>query len=223
MDTLERAIAAVSLWTARIAIPLMVVLGAWLIFARHLRIGLDADAKEAVGLAFFLLLMGSFGYAYLRDAHVRVDSASRHFSARVRAAIELAGCVAVLLPICAVLIGYGSDARGARSSRPSGSRERSSAPVAGAPRGAGGRAVAARGGVLRLRALRPHAAPLTMQGTHGLALAMLAALACAPLQRAAGRRRADRRRTCIRRSGHPVRRAARDRPSARSTSASTAR
>lgn len=110
MDTLERAIAAVSLWTARIAIPLMVVLGAWLIFARHLRIGLDADAKEAVGLAFFLLLMGSFGYAYLRDAHVRVDSASRHFSARVRAAIELAGCIAVLLPICAVLIGYGSDA-----------------------------------------------------------------------------------------------------------------
>ena len=110
MDTLERAIAAISLWIARIAIPLMVVLGVWLVFGRHLRIGLDADAKEAIGLAFFLLLMGSFGYAYLCDAHVRVDSASRHFSARLRAAIELAGCIAVLLPICAVLIGYGSDA-----------------------------------------------------------------------------------------------------------------
>ena len=110
MDTLERAIAAVSLWIARIAIPLMVILGAWLVLGRHLRIGLDADAKEAVGLAFFLLLMGSFGYAYLSDAHVRVDSASRHFSARVRAAIELAGCIAVLLPICAVLMWYGSDA-----------------------------------------------------------------------------------------------------------------
>ena len=110
MDTLERAIAAVSVWIARIAIPLMVILGAWLVFGRHLRIGLDADAKEAVGLAFFLLLMGSFGYAYLRDAHVRVDSASRHFSARARAAIELAGCIAVLLPICAVLMWYGSDA-----------------------------------------------------------------------------------------------------------------
>jgi len=110
MNGLERAVAAISLWTARIAIPLMVVLGAWLVFGRHLRIGPDADAREAIGLAFFLLLMGSFGYAYLRDAHVRVDSASRHFSARTRAAIELVGCIAVLAPVCAVLIWYGSDA-----------------------------------------------------------------------------------------------------------------
>ena len=110
MNALERAIASVSLWIARIAIPLMVVSGAWLVFGRHLRIGPDADAKEAISLAFFLLLMGSFGHAYLRDAHVRVDSASRHFSARTRAAIELAGCIAVLVPICAVLIWYGSDA-----------------------------------------------------------------------------------------------------------------
>jgi TRAP-type mannitol/chloroaromatic compound transport system permease small subunit len=54
--------------------------------------------------------MGSFGYAYLRDAHVRVDSASRHFSARTRAWIELVGCIAVLMPICGVLIWYGGDA-----------------------------------------------------------------------------------------------------------------
>lgn len=110
MSTLERAIASISLWIARIAIPLMVLLGVWLVFGRHLRIGPDADAKEAIGLAFFLLLMGSFGYAYLRDSHVRVDSASRHLSARTRAAIELVGCAAILAPICAVLIWYGSDA-----------------------------------------------------------------------------------------------------------------
>src|SRR6187455_1788692 len=110
MNALERTVAAISLWIARIAIPLMVVLGVWLVFGRHLRIGLDADAKEAIGLAFFLLLMGSFGYAYLCDAHVRVDSASRHFSARLRAAIELIGCVAALMPICGVLIWYGGEA-----------------------------------------------------------------------------------------------------------------
>jgi len=110
MNGLERAVAAISLWTARIAIPLMVVLGAWLVFGRHLRIGPDADAREAIGLAFFLLLMGSFGYAYLRDAHVRVDSASRHFSAWARAAIELVGCIAVIMPLCAMLIWHGGDA-----------------------------------------------------------------------------------------------------------------
>jgi TRAP-type mannitol/chloroaromatic compound transport system permease small subunit len=110
VNAFERVISSISLWIARIAIPLMVLSGLWLVLGRHLRIGPGADAKEAIGLAFFLLLMGSFGYAYLRDAHVRVDSASRHFSARARAAIELIGCVAVLLPICAVLIWYGSDA-----------------------------------------------------------------------------------------------------------------
>ena len=110
MNALERAVAAASLGLARIAIPLMVALGAWLVFGRHLRIGPDADLKEAIGLLFFLLVMGSFGYAYLRDAHVRVDTASRHFSARARAAIELAGCIAVLMPICALLVSYGGEA-----------------------------------------------------------------------------------------------------------------
>ena len=54
--------------------------------------------------------MGSFGHAYLRDAHVRVDLVSRHWSARARAAIELAGCVAMLMPICGLLIWYGGEA-----------------------------------------------------------------------------------------------------------------
>ena len=110
MNALERAVAAISLGIARLAIPLMVASGAWLVFARHLRIGPDADMKEAIGLAFFFLVMGSFGYAYLRDAHVRVDTASRRFSARARATIELIGCIAVLMPICGVLIWYGGEA-----------------------------------------------------------------------------------------------------------------
>jgi len=110
VNALERAIAAISLGIARLAIPLMILLGAGLVFGRHLRIGPDADLKEAIGLSFFLLVMGSFGYAYLCDAHVRVDTASRHFSARARAAIELIGCIAVLMPICGVLIWYGAEA-----------------------------------------------------------------------------------------------------------------
>ncbi|HEV8094181.1 MAG TPA: TRAP transporter small permease subunit [Burkholderiales bacterium] len=110
MTALERAIAAVSLFIARLTIPLLVVLGAWLVPGRHLRFGPDADLKEMMALAFFVLVMGSFGYAYLSDAHVRVDLASRRMAARTRAVIELAGCVAVLMPICAILIWYGGDA-----------------------------------------------------------------------------------------------------------------
>ena len=78
MNALERAVAAISLGIARLAIPLMILLGAGLVFGRHLRIGPDADLKEAIGLLFFLVVMGSFGYAYLRDAHVRVLVADPH-------------------------------------------------------------------------------------------------------------------------------------------------
>ena len=110
MNALEHVVAAISLFVGRLTIPLLVALGAWLAPGRYLRVGSDADLKEAVALAFFALVMGSFGYAYLRDAHVRIDLASRHFSARARAAIELAGCAAVLAPISAILIGYGGEA-----------------------------------------------------------------------------------------------------------------
>lgn len=110
MAVLERVIAAISLFIARLTIPLLVVLGAWLVPGRHLRFGPDADLKEMMALAFFVLVMGSFGYAYLSDAHVRVDLMSRRMAARTRAVIELAGCVAVLMPICAILIWYGGDA-----------------------------------------------------------------------------------------------------------------
>lgn len=110
MNALERGVTAISLFIARLTVPLMVAFGAWLVPGRHLRFGPDADLKEAIALLFFALVMGSFGYAYLREAHVRVDLASRHLPARGRAAIELAGCVAVLLPICCTLIWYGGEA-----------------------------------------------------------------------------------------------------------------
>jgi len=109
VNRLERAVSALSLVVARLCLPLMVALGAWLVPARELRLGGDAELKETIALAFFALVMTGFGHAYLRNAHVRIDVASRFFSARVRAAIEIAGCIAILLPVCAVLIWYGSD------------------------------------------------------------------------------------------------------------------
>ena len=60
-------------------------------------------------MLFFLLVMLSIGYAYLRDAHVRVDLVSGRFSPRLRAGIELGGCIAVLLPFCCLLIWYGGE------------------------------------------------------------------------------------------------------------------
>ena len=110
MDALARTVSAISLFVARLTVPLMVIFGAWLVPARYLRVGPDVDLKESIALLFFALLMGSLGLGYLREAHVRIDLLSKRFSRRVRAAFELAGCAGVVLPLCIILIAYGADA-----------------------------------------------------------------------------------------------------------------
>ena len=110
MDALARTVSAISLFVARLTVPLMVIFGAWLAPGRHLRVGPDVDLKESIALLFFALVMGSLGLGYLREAHVRIDLLSKRLSRRARAAFELAGCVGVVLPLCAVLIAYGGDA-----------------------------------------------------------------------------------------------------------------
>ena len=108
-DALDRAVSRTAVLFSRIALPLMVACGAGLVIGRHLRLGPTADLKELESVLFFGLVMLSFGYAYLRDAHVRIDLVSRRLPARARAAIELAGCAVVLLPFCAVLVWYGGE------------------------------------------------------------------------------------------------------------------
>ena len=106
---LDRAVSGVAILCGRVALPLIVMCGVGLVLGRHLRIGWTADLKEVEAALFFGLVMTSFGYAYLRDAHVRVDLASRRFPPRVRAGVELAGCALVVAPLCAVLLWYGGE------------------------------------------------------------------------------------------------------------------
>ena len=65
---------------------------------------------ELVGEVFFALVMLSFGYAYLRDGHVRVDIARERIGPRGLAVIELVGCLAILVPVSAFLVAYGGEA-----------------------------------------------------------------------------------------------------------------
>jgi len=106
---LDRAVSGVAILCGRVALPLIVLCGVGLVLGRHLRIGWTADLKEVEALLFFGLVMTSFGYAYLRDAHVRVDLASRRFPPRLRAGVELAGCALVVAPLCVVLLWYGGE------------------------------------------------------------------------------------------------------------------
>lgn len=65
--------------------------------------------KELESCLFLALVMISIGYAYLRDGHVRIDIARERAAPRTRAWVEMVGCIAIMMPLSAVLIYHGFD------------------------------------------------------------------------------------------------------------------
>jgi TRAP-type mannitol/chloroaromatic compound transport system permease small subunit len=87
----------------------------WLVLAAVLISALNAIARKAfnIGSNSFLevqwyLFAGVFmlgaGYAFLRNAHVRIDFVSTKLSKRTNAVIDSAGIVLFLIPLCLILI-----------------------------------------------------------------------------------------------------------------------
>ena len=56
--------------------------------------------------ALFLLALG---WAYTRDAHVRIELASERFSPKTKARVELLGCLLFLIPYVITVIWFGID------------------------------------------------------------------------------------------------------------------
>ena len=113
MDRAARALEAVSVVVGRavtwVAIPLMILTAALEPIARWLGLRMDAPLGDASTVAFLAATMTSLGYAYAAGAHVRLDLLSRRFAPRVRAAIELAGSLCILAPLCALIVADGID------------------------------------------------------------------------------------------------------------------
>jgi TRAP-type mannitol/chloroaromatic compound transport system permease small subunit len=59
--------------------------------------------------AFTLLVLLSLGFAYVKNAHVRVDILRDRLGPRARAGIELAGFLIFMLPFALVVIVHGAD------------------------------------------------------------------------------------------------------------------
>lgn len=55
------------------------------------------------------LFLLTIGWAYSRDAHVRIELFHGHFSARTKAWMELAGCLLFLLPYVGAILYFGYD------------------------------------------------------------------------------------------------------------------
>ena len=58
---------------------------------------------------FFAAVMLSIAYTYLADGHVRIDVLRNRFSPKLRAWIEILGCVLGLAPLAVLLIWAGGD------------------------------------------------------------------------------------------------------------------
>ncbi len=56
-----------------------------------------------------VLFLACLGFAYVRDAHVRIELVSERLRPRTRVWIELLGCFLFLLPYCYVVVLYGFD------------------------------------------------------------------------------------------------------------------
>jgi TRAP-type mannitol/chloroaromatic compound transport system permease small subunit len=89
-------------------------LAMWLILATTLISAGNAIIRKTVGVSsnawleiqwylFAAVFMLGGGYAFLRNAHVRIDFISSKFSARTRNWIDIGGIVVFLLPLCYIM------------------------------------------------------------------------------------------------------------------------
>lgn len=94
------------------------ILAMWLILAATLISAGNAVVRKAFGTSsnawleiqwylFAAVFMLGGGYAFLRNAHVRIDFVSSKLSARTRNWIDVAGIVVFLLPLCYMMISLG--------------------------------------------------------------------------------------------------------------------
>ncbi len=86
---------------------LAVVLVVWQFGVVVLRYGFGTSvvwAQEVVVYTHAFLFMLAIGYAYMLDAHVRVDFYSGNWSEKRRAVVEIACILLAVLPFCALLV-----------------------------------------------------------------------------------------------------------------------
>ncbi|WMS44351.1 TRAP transporter small permease subunit [Acuticoccus sp. MNP-M23] len=99
LDLVNRAAGALVAWLAVV----LVLLQFAVVIARHVFGVSDIAATEAVLYVHAALFMLGAGYAYLVDAHVRVDIFYAKLGVRGRAAVDVAGALIFLAPALGLL------------------------------------------------------------------------------------------------------------------------
>lgn len=104
----EKAVAWACILPSLIMLPLLIAVSVYDIVGRQFYNTGSTRLQELEWHLFFGLVMASIGYAYLRDAHVRIDVLRDRCSDRTKAMIEAVGYLVALVPFCLVVIVYGS-------------------------------------------------------------------------------------------------------------------
>ena len=102
-----RLVAFIGIAAAMVLLPLLIGVRVYEIVMRKLFSAPSNYLQFMEWEAFTLLLLLTLGFAFVRNAHVRVDIIRDRLSPRARAVIELAGFLVFILPFALVVITTG--------------------------------------------------------------------------------------------------------------------
>lgn len=107
-DALRRPVSAVGRSSAWLSLPLAGVIVFDVVTRRFFVLGSTRlqELEWHLHAALFLLLLA---WAYLRDAHVRIDIVRERLSPRARAWIEVVGCLLFLIPYAATVVYFSAE------------------------------------------------------------------------------------------------------------------
>ena len=108
----EGVLNSVTTWVGRIgawiSVPLMIIIVFDVITRRFLVLG-STKLQEGEWHMHAVLFLLCLGFAYLRNAHVRISLVHERFSPRVQRWIELVGCLIFAIPYCAIVFYFATD------------------------------------------------------------------------------------------------------------------
>lgn len=105
-DRIDRFVSLVGKIAAWASVPMIAVIIFDVVLRRFFVIG-STRLQEMEWHLHTVLFLFCIGYAYLKDAHVRIDLVRANLGPRGRAAIELVGGLVLLVPYCAVILYFG--------------------------------------------------------------------------------------------------------------------
>jgi TRAP-type mannitol/chloroaromatic compound transport system permease small subunit len=105
---LDRWITRIGIAASWVAIPLIAVIVFDVVTRRFLVLG-STKLQEIEWHLHTILFVFCFGYAYLRDSHVRIELIHDRLSQRGKWWVELMGCLLFLIPFCLIVLYHGGE------------------------------------------------------------------------------------------------------------------